>query len=223
MNRKYSSLVAFDMDGVLTQHASSWQYVHDRIGVSNRKNYELFRSFKISYQEFLESDVKLWMDRLGKVHKDDIISILDEIQIRENLYESMKLLRDNGCAVAIVSGGISWLSDRVNHIFPFDYTYANSLNTDSSGLLIMKGSAYVDPLRKDVVVKELQHIVGLGKKNTVSVGDSIHDVSMFDQSGFSVAFNASDDDVEKRSSVSMKSNNLLELAELILDECLQET
>lgn len=223
MKTDYSSLVIFDMDGVLTQHSSSWQYVHDRIGVSNRKNYDLFRKLKISYEEFLESDVRLWAQKLGTIHKEDIVSILDDIPLRENLGPAMSLLKNNGCAVAIVSGGISWLSDRVNEVFKFDYTYANTLETDSKGIVMPRGVAYVDPLRKDITVKKLQRIVGLDKEKTISVGDSVHDMSMFGQSAFSVAFNANEDDTEMNSTVSLKSNDLLELARLIEKECLQKT
>ncbi len=220
MKKNYSSLLIFDMDGVLTQHSSSWQFVHDRIGVSNRENYELFKNRKISYEEFLESDVKLWNEKLGTVHKEDVVSILSEIPLRNNLEQAMNSLRKFNCVMAIVSGGISWLSDRVNNVFHFDYTYANRLYTDSRGVIQPKGLAAVDPLRKDITVRELQNLLGVEKKNTISVGDSIHDISMFIESGFSVAFNAADEDVEKNSTVSLKSNDLKKLAEIILEQCL---
>lgn len=213
-------LIIFDMDGVLTQHSSSWQYIHTKMGVDNSKNYELFKSRKIDYEEFLESDVKLWTATKGKLTVDEIKGMLNEIPLRSNLKESMELLRSHHAILAIVSGGISWLSDRINGIFGFDYTYSNSILTDSDGMILPTGVTRVDPLRKDLVVRKLQDDLSVGPMDTISVGDSIQDIPMFRLSAFSVGFNPVDDEVSRNSAFSMSSNDLFQLAELIEKKCL---
>lgn len=220
MNRQEKALIIFDMDGVLTQHSSSWQYVHDRIGVNNKRNYDLFRKKELSYEEFLESDVRLWMKKMGCIRKDMIIEILNEIPLRANLKDALETLRGYDPVMAIVSGGISWLSDRINKIFRFDYTLVNSLNTDSDGVIQPRGEAVVDPLRKDLAVKTLQKDLGIDSNQTISVGDSVHDISMFSQSGFSVGFNYTEEEVMRSCTTSLKSNNLKDLTRLIENQCL---
>lgn len=220
MQDKGKKLIIFDMDGVLTQHSSSWQYIHTRIGVDNSRNYELFKSRKIGYEEFLESDVRLWTASRGKLTVEDIKSMLYEIPLRNNLRKSMELLRRRNATLAIVSGGISWLSDRINSIFRFDYTYSNSIKTDEEGLILPSGVTQVDPLRKDLVVRKLQEDTSLGPEDTISVGDSVQDIPMFRLSSFSVGFNPVDEEVSRNSEFSMSSNDLFQLAELIEKQCL---
>ncbi len=220
MNRADKSLIIFDMDGVLTQHYSSWQFVHDCIGVNNRENYELFKGRKLSYQDFLESDVKLWKERVGTLKKSDIQEYLSKIPIRENLSEAMSSLKGYDTCLAIVSAGISWLSDRINEIFTFDYVFSNTLSTSATGDVLPHGTSVVDPLKKGLVVRQLQERIGIGKSNTISVGDSVQDIPMFKNSIFSVGFNSREDEVKRSASTSLESNNLLELAKIIEENCL---
>jgi len=217
------TLIIFDMDGVLTQHSSSWQYVHDRIGVNNRENYELFKNREISYETFLESDVRLWNRKLGRIRREDIVNILNTIPLRDNLRESMETLRGYGSTLAIISGGISWLSDRINGTFHFDFTYVNYLNTDSEGIIQPKGVAVVDPLRKDLAVRKLQKELKISSERTVSVGDSIHDVPMFNNSAFSVGFNPTEEEVGRHATATLQSNDLQALAGLIVKAYLDMT
>lgn len=214
-------LVIFDMDGVLTQHPSSWKYVHDRIGVDNEKNYELFKSRKISYDQFLESDVKLWTGRYDKLTERDVRKLLDEIPLRENLKESMETLRQKGALLCIISGGISWLSDRINQVFKFDLTLSNSIRTDGNGVILPMGDTMVNPLEKGAVLERVQHDLSVTAEDTVSVGDSVQDIPMFRRSQFSVGFNPLDEQVSGSSTVSLRSNNLLDLAEIIERKCFQ--
>jgi phosphoserine phosphatase len=48
-------LIAFDMDGTITEVRSSWEYLHRRPGIWNRqaeKYQERFLAGEISYEEF---------------------------------------------------------------------------------------------------------------------------------------------------------------------------
>ena len=57
MNLHGIRLVVFDMDGVLTTHPSSWEYVHRAMGVDNSENLRLYRTGNISYMDFLRIDL----------------------------------------------------------------------------------------------------------------------------------------------------------------------
>lgn len=221
MQNKGRKLIIFDMDGVLTQHSSSWQYVHNRIGVDNSLNYELFKKGELSYEKFLESDVMLWNKAMGRISMESIIAMLDDIPLRSNLVSGLTRLREHGATLAIVSGGISWLADRINRLFPFDYTYSNSLATDSGGFILPRGETRVDPMKKGENVRQLQRILSMKVNDTISIGDSMQDVQMFRMSSFSVAFNPMEREVSRNSSFSLESNDMSELVSLIENECLE--
>lgn len=203
-----AKLMIFDMDGVLTQHPSSWNYVHERIGVDNEMNYKLFKEHKITYNEFLKSDVELWKAKLGEIHKTEIESILAEIPFSENLRKTIMEIKSKGLKVAIVSGGISWLADLINKEVKFDYSYSNSIYTADDGTLIPDGPAEVDPYRKDLKVHQLQSTLGIGNEETISVGDTDQDIPMFKNSGISISFNPASDEVVENSDISIRSRDL---------------
>lgn len=200
--------MVFDMDGVLTQHPSSWNYVHQRMGVNNEKNYELFRERKISYSDFLKSDVELWMSKAGRVSREYIESILAEIPFSRNLGRTISEIKSLGIKVAIVSGGISWLADMINKKVPFDYSFSNSISLNDDGTLIPGGFAQVDPFRKDLNVIRIQKMLGITRDETISVGDSEQDISMFRNSGISIGFNPASDEVVENADLSIKSDDL---------------
>ncbi len=223
MNTKNKTLVVFDMDGVLTQHHSSWQFVHDSMGVDNRINYTLFKDRKLSYEDFLESDVKLWKEKAGNLYKSDIVGLLYRIPLRDNLESAMSSLKAHDATLAIVSAGISWLADRINSIFMFDFTFSNALATDSDDHVLPFGNSKVDPLKKGQVVRGLQDALEIGPNRTVSVGDSKQDIQMFRNSGFSVGFNPMEEEVGEAASLELRSNDLQDLARVIIENCLTST
>lgn len=209
-------LVAFDMDGVLTRVKSSWKYVHDRMGVDNSVNLTRYLRGEINYEQFMVSDVKLWLDKYGKVHRDTISEVLSEIPLRTNVAHAIGSLRDKGIRVAIISGGISWLSDRIDDDVPFDEVFANEIGTDTEGFLTTVCHPTVVPERKGDVVRALQTKWGLAKQECVSVGDSIFDRSMFDASGLSIAFNPENLEVSHHATRMLESDNLDDLLPHIL-------
>ena len=207
-NWKDAKLIIFAMDGVLTPHPSSWTYVHERLGVDNGRNYELFRERRISYTQFLKSDVELWETKLGKVRKNQIEAILAEIPFSRNLRNTVTELKSQGLKAAIVSGGISWLADMINREVEFDYSYSNSIFTRKDGTLLPDGPAEVDPYRKDVLVLPLQEVLGISRDATISVGDSEQDIPMFRNSGISIGFNPMTEEVVRNSDISIRSSDL---------------
>ena len=208
-------LFIFDMDGVLTVDSSSWNYVHKRFQVDNREMRQKFEMGKISYEEFLRGDVKLWIDKRGKVSKSEIVSILNEIPLSTGLAEAINLLKSRGKKVAIVSGGISWLADRIGSYVEFDSVHSNHLLTDSSGYLIPEGKVEVDFQHKDRNVRDIQAKFAIEKQNTVCIGDSFDDRSMFQESAYSIAFSPRHADLTKFSDAEILSGNLMDVVRLV--------
>lgn len=215
MSRLPFKLAVFDMDGVLTGTPSSWEFVHRKIGVDNSGNLSLFKNGRITYMDFLRSDVELWIEKLGNVPADYIRGILDLVPLRCGIAETMSSLKKMGIKTAIISGGIYWLAEKISKFADFTEIHANKIQTNANGEIIPDGTVMVDPGRKDVVLRTLQEKLGIAEEETFSVGDTLQDVAMFRRSGYSIAFNANDFSMTGKASASMKGNDLTQILELI--------
>ena len=215
MSRLPFKLAVFDMDGVLTGTPSSWEFVHRKIGVDNSRNLSLFKNGRITYMDFLRSDVELWIEKLGNVPADYIRGILDLVPLRCGIAETMSSLKKMGIKTAIISGGIYWLAEKISKFADFTEIHANKIQTNANGEIIPDGTVMVDPGRKDVVLRTLQEKLGIAEEETFSVGDTLQDVAMFRRSGYSIAFNANDFSMTGKASASMKGNDLTQILELI--------
>ncbi len=208
-------LAVFDMDGVLTQPVSSWEYVHRKLGVDNTGNLSSYRNGTMNYIDFLKSDVKLWLDRLGPTSAETVIRILDEIPLRGGISLTINTLKERGIKTAIISGGIYWLAEKIGKGYGFDEIYANHIKTDSLDNLLPDGIVMVDPKHKDHTIRELQDRLKVEPEETISVGDTLQDVAMFRNSGLSVAFNPVEETVSARARFTLKGNDLSELLKLL--------
>ena len=208
-------LIAFDMDGVLAKHPSSWSFVHKYFGVNNSINLSLYRSGKISYSTFIAEDVKLWLSKKNPISGSEILNLMKLIPLMDNLYAGLELLRKRGCVISIVSGGLSSLSDIIAQGFRFDRIYSNGIDLDSKGNLAPGGRVGVVPEKKNLVIKEMQEDFGIGVDDTFSVGDSDFDVSMFDVSAFKVAFNPRSPMLVSAADLIVYSQDFLDLVERI--------
>ncbi len=85
-------LAVFDMDGVLTQPVSSWDYVHKRLGVDNAENLNSYRAGTLSYIDFLRSDVRLWLGDDGPTSAEKVMEILEQVPLREGVKSTFSKL-----------------------------------------------------------------------------------------------------------------------------------
>lgn len=215
MEAKQGLLVTFDMDGVLTMCPSSWEYVHRSMGVDNSENVSLFNSGSITYEQFMERDVSLWIRKLGQVPVSRIKEILSGIMFRPDLVESIRRLKKDGHRVAIVSGGLSLLAEEIDRMEKFHYVFANRILEDKNGFVLPSGIMNVNYRRKDMNIVYLQGLLGIGRSHTVSVGDSMDDASMFSVSGYSIAYNPNRKGLSELASATVVSEKLMPVVELI--------
>ena len=52
-------LVCFDMDRVLVDHMSTWQYVYDRLEISNEEAFNLYNQGKLDEWDWLKMDLAM--------------------------------------------------------------------------------------------------------------------------------------------------------------------
>jgi phosphoserine phosphatase len=200
-------LIVFDMDGVLVDVKSSWQFVHAAFGVDNRENVKQYVEGRMTYEELMKRDIALW----GRVHIDKIRSILSRVQLMPGAVEAFAILKEACLKTALISAGVSVLAERLDAVLELDYVYANRLLTDRQGLLTGEGEGTVGLLNKLDVLKKLAAMENVSLQECIVVGDSLYDVPMFKEAGLSIAFNADDHSVEEAADVVVKRKDLREI------------
>jgi phosphoserine phosphatase len=169
-------LAAFDLDGTVLEHNSSWVAIHKHFGTEHASaaSLRLYTEGKIDYREFMRRDIASWPK---KVSRDKISEILSSYRIRHEAPKTFDELRARGIRTAIVSSGIDTLAARVAKDLGIDYWVANGLKFDHDGVLQPKGIGRVDPTRKDLAYSKLLTKIGIPIKSTIAVGDTVYDLA----------------------------------------------
>lgn len=204
------------MDGVLFDYVSSWKWVHDVMGVDNSQNLKLFREKLIDEEEFIRRDVALWKEINPNVSIDDIAATFKDMPVIDGLQETMAALRYNDIRSVIVSGGIDIAARKIALAYDFDAYAANTLLTYEDGRLTGEGLLNVDLRDKGRKMREFMQHFGVGKEETVAIGNSFVDVKMFENASLSIAFNPIDEEVTEAADVVLESRNITDLLEYIL-------
>jgi len=180
-------LAVFDMDGTITLEKSSWEYVHKKLDLwdsKGRKHLELFLQGKISYNAFCQLDAMEW----AGIPYYKIKEIVENIPLRAGVKELFETLKKYKVYVAIISTGLSILAEKICKDYGLDFFIANELEV-KGGLL--SGKAKINVSTDVVGIKKKDYLLGLinklniNKNYVMSVGDSLGDKEMFEESGHS--------------------------------------
>lgn len=169
-------LAAFDMDGTVLQHNSSWVAIHQHYGTGTKAatSLRLYTEGRIDYREFMRRDIASWP---RKITRNEIADILSGYTIRREAPSTFRELKARGIKTALVSSGIDILAKKVAEELDIDYWVANGLKFDRNGVLQPNGIGRVDPTRKDVAYEKLLSKVGIPNEQTIAVGDTIYDLA----------------------------------------------
>jgi len=176
------SFAAFDLDGTVLEHNSSWVAIHRHFGTEHKgaASLRLYTEGKIDYKEFMRRDIASWPQG---VTKDEIVQILSGYKVRRDAPRVFDELRTRGIGTALVTSGIDILAREVAEELGIDHWVANGLRFDEKGVLLPTGIGRVDPTRKDLAYKRLLRRLGIHSKKTLAVGDTIYDLAFLKSAG----------------------------------------
>ncbi|MGA1866179.1 MAG: HAD-IB family phosphatase [Thermoplasmatota archaeon] len=208
-------LIVFDMDGVLVHERSSWRLVHDSLGTSNEMAFKAYMRGEIDDLEFMSKDIRLWMEK-GLTRREDVSHILGSATLMDGFRRCTTTLSNMGTELAIISGGLDLLAERLGAIGNFDRCIANGLATRADGTLTGEGILRV-PLRdKGSVLRNMFKNSGTYGP-VVSIGDSPVDIPMFEPSDLSIAFRPENAEVEKAADIVVHRSDLGEVLDILID------
>ncbi len=211
LNNSKVKLIVFDLDGVLVDTVSSWVWVHNYYGVNNDASYEKYMRQEIDDEEFMRSDIALWLKKQKRIHISEIQKILDSVPIMPGFELTIKALKYLDIQIAIVSSGLDPLAQRVGRLGGITHILANGLRTDKNGYLTGEGILKVKLRAKGKPVEQLVTSMSIEPESTIAVGNGETDIPMFQASGLGIAFNPIDDQPAQNADVVIYEKNLTEI------------
>ena len=180
---KRTMAVVFDCDGVLADNGSSWKNIHTKFGTdskdgSHKKTLEMFLDGKITEEEFVEHDIRLWKSVKSDIHRDDIMKCYSGVGLMKGARDVVEELQNRGIYVAIVSSGVDLFVGAIANMLKVDDWAANGFEWDEDGFLQKGLPTRVYSHDKGLMVDKLVRINGFDTSGIVSVGDSSTDLSM---------------------------------------------
>jgi phosphoserine phosphatase len=183
-------VVFLDCDGTLTRVRSSWQYLHERLGLWDEladSFQRRFRAGEIGYEEFCRRDAGLWKG----LPEEKVRQVLGEIPYHPGVKETMEALRGAGIETIILSTGLSLLVERVREELGITRAIANDLVVEH-GVLSGDIRINVDHDHKGYWVRRILDEMGLGKGEAAAVGDGEGDLAMFEEVGLAIGYHPSE-------------------------------
>ena len=190
---KSSYLLVFDLDGTLTTHHSSWQFVLEktnnwepegRINLEKFLNNELKGNTKEEkYWEFCRLDA----DLLKGLEYAKFLNILDEIQFQFDIQRSLEEIRKFlDFKSVVISSGFFELATKAKNMFNFDSAIGNELGRENG---ILNGTIKINVpwMGKREILRNIKKELEIETKKVISFGDTTADVELFKESGLSFA------------------------------------
>ena len=142
---------------------------------------------EIDYATSLERRVAL----LAGLHIDALDRVYAEkLRLSEGAQALLSRARALGIRTLLVSGGFTFFTDKLRNRLSLDYTLANVLEIDAGKLTGRVSGAIVDARAKADRLVELRSALGLGRAQTLAIGDGANDLPMLREAGVSVAWRA---------------------------------
>jgi phosphoserine phosphatase len=168
---------------------SVWQHLHESLGQwdgAADRHQRAYLAGEISYEEFCARDAAHWKGR----RIEELKAIADGIPYRGRARDAVDRLKASGTVLGVVSTGLTILSDRAHQELGLAFSMANRLLAEEG---VVTGGVEVNVRHghKGEAVETFCRRFDLDPRRVISVGDSEGDISMFERTGFSVAFNPS--------------------------------
>ena len=228
-------MVCFDMDRVLVDHMSTWQYVYDRLEISNEEAFNLYNQGKLDEWDWLKMDLAMIKAAYPEITDQKMRELCQGTPLMQGMKECLQWILDGGHEIAIISGGMQETARDIACMFPSDepwrrrwgginrhrgcdtkfHVFTNGWLERNDGSIDDYGRYQVQMNGKGSIVKMLQRRLDIPKERTISIGDSAGDIGMFQQSGLSICFNPWDEKPVAIAKKTIRSRNLLDVLDAI--------
>lgn len=137
--------------------------------------------------DFFES-FKLRVELLKGLKESKAIELVKDLPFIEGAGSIISYLKSKGVKVVVFSGGFHIATDIAEEKFGFDMNFANYLHAKNGILTGLAGGEMMFSDSKGKMLKRLKKFLVLNDDEVACVGDGANDISMFKESGTSIAF-----------------------------------
>ncbi|NCN65517.1 MAG: HAD-IB family phosphatase [Candidatus Altiarchaeum hamiconexum] len=200
-----ANLIAFDLDGVLLDGKGSWMELHKFMGTEkfSEENGRQYYSGKIPFDEWVRRDIDLWKgfdaNKISEAGKR--VEVMKGIEVIKNLSKNYKM--------AIISGGIKQMANKIFEKCVFDHCYANEIIVKDEKIFDVDMKVNFE--NKGEILEEIAGYENVGLSDCIAIGDFINDIPMFKKAGFSIAFNPKHNSVVENADVVIRNKDLREI------------
>ncbi|MFY9638557.1 MAG: phosphoserine phosphatase SerB [Methanobacterium sp.] len=179
-------LIAFDLDNVLIDGEAI-----DEIGKLMGVEEEISELTKKAMEGDLdfETALKERAALLKGASVEDIKEVVSKIPLMKGAKETIAELKKRGYKIATITGSFEIIANRLKDDLGLDYAFSNVLHEEKGKLTgevsgpLVKGS-------KAEILKEIMEMEKVKAEESAAVGDGANDVSMLEEAGLGIAFNA---------------------------------
>jgi phosphoserine phosphatase len=185
--RRARRLIAFDMDSTLIQNEVIDELAREK-GVYDdvsRITEEAMQG-KLDFRESLSRRCALLEDLpLASVDK-----VFERIKLTPGAEELISKVKKLGYKVALISGGFTFIAERLKESLDLDYVYANKLEVKDGRLTGKVIPPIVDARRKADLLEVIAQQERIRLEQVIAIGDGANDLEMLERAGLGIAFNA---------------------------------
>ena len=185
--RRNRRLVAFDMDSTLID-AEVIDELAKKHGVGDQVAAITAAAMagEIDFKESFRRRVAL----LEGLSEADLDSVAARVPLTQGAGRLVKALKRFGYTTAIISGGFTYVGERLKRELGIDYVFANTLAIDNARVTGGVVGEIVDAERKAELLREICAKEGIELEQAIAIGDGANDLPMLSIAGLGVAFHA---------------------------------
>ncbi len=181
------------MDGTLIPLGSSWELLHRRFGTYEvtRRHMEMFFRGEISYRQWAEMDVSLWVGRR-------VDEALDGVNIEpfEGAEELIAELKSMGVITGMISSGLDVIARRVASRLRMDFWISGELEIRNGVIIGLRRA--ISPEDKVKYLMSAAERYGVSKDRVAFIGDDFSDIYVFRSDiGLKIAFKPRNEEIAK--------------------------
>lgn len=204
------ALVAFDVDGTLVDDTVFvWDTLHDHFGtdVEERRAVQAdYMAGRITYADWFDHDITSLMAR--GANRETMAVALGAMRRMTGAEETLDALVGAGVILAVVSGSLNIVLDRLFPSHPFSDVFINQLEFDADGGIHRWIPTRYDMVRKAAALRQLSEKHGVPLERCAFVGDHYNDVEAVRLAGLGIAFNCKSEDLAAAADIVVSSSDL---------------
>ena len=213
-------VVCFDLDGtVIDGTIYIWQTIHDFLGTDEKRRKKAREDFyggRISYREWAEHDIKLWIEK--GLNRKKLLQSLGSISLMPGARECLYTLKEQGLKLGVVSGSLETALAKVLPEYReiFEHIFVNRLTFDEDENLEGIEATPYEVEKKAEGLRQIATLENASLSESVFIGDNDNDVHAARKAGLSIAFNCKSRALASVCDVVIDSGNLKDILPYIL-------